>query len=259
MNLKRYGIVWKIVIFFLIFSIGCSKNQNSNTGNGSGNNGGGNGAGSSTTDIQYWVTRGDQSLLLAKSKTPILFAGTFNGNSSITVDSTNQFQSIEGFGFTLTDGSATLIKNLNSTDRNSLLKELFGNDSTSISISYLRLSMGASDLSASVYSYDDMPAGQTDSTLQNFNLRTDKSDVVAVLKQILVVNPNIKIISTPWSPPTWMKDNNNSVGGSLLPGYYNSYALYFVKYIQAMAIEGFNINAVIPQIEPLNPAINQGI
>jgi glucosylceramidase len=145
---------------------------------------------------------------------------------------------------------------LASTTKNDVLKELFGRDSNSISISYLRISIGASDLSASVYSYDDMPAGQTDPNLQNFSLATDQNNVIPLLKQILSINPSVKILGTPWSPPVWMKDNGSSVGGSLRPEYYSTYANYLVKYIQAMKATGVTIDAITPQNEPLNPNNN---
>ena len=95
------------------------------------------------------------------------------------------------------------------------MQELFGNSDNSIGISYLRVSIGASDLSAEVFSYDDMPAGQTDVTLVNFNLSKDTVDVIPLLKEILLINPNIKIMGSPWSAPVWMKDNGSSIGGSL--------------------------------------------
>lgn len=127
-----------------------------------------------------------------------------------------------------------LINRMNNSSRDSLLKELFGNGNGQIGVSFLRLSMGASDLDASVFSYNDLYGGQTDINQSKFSIAADKVNLVPVLKSILLINPNIKIISTPWSPPTWMKDNNNSIGGSLKPEYYASYAKYFVKYIQAM-------------------------
>ncbi len=126
----------------------------------------------------------------------------------------------------------------------------------SIGISYLRVSIGASDLSSNVFSYDDMPAGQTDVTLANFNLADDTTDLVPLLQQILTINPNIKILGSPWSPPTWMKDNASTIGGSLLTTYYAAYAKYFVKYIQAMQAKGISIDAITIQNEPENPANN---
>ena len=77
-----------------------------------------------------------------------------------------------------------------------------------------------------------------------------------MLKKILTINPNIKIIATPWSPPVWMKDNGSSKGGSLKPEYYGVYAQYFVKYIQEMKKNGITIDAVTPQNEPLHPGNN---
>jgi glucosylceramidase len=96
-----------------------------------------------------------------------------------------------------------------------------------------------------------MPAGQTDVNLDNFSLSQDTLDLVPILKQILTINPNIKILGSPWSPPLWMKDNGNSIGGSLQTQYYDTYARYFVKYIQQMQANGITIHAITPQNEPL--------
>jgi glucosylceramidase len=114
-------------------------------------------------------------------------------------------------------------------------------------------------LNASVFSYDDVSPGQIDTNLTQFNLAPDTTDLIPVLKQILAVNGSIKIIATPWSSPVWMKDNNSSVGGSLLPQYYKTYAQYFVKYIQQMKLQGIRIDAVAPQNEPLNPNNNPSL
>jgi glucosylceramidase len=84
-------------------------------------------------------------------------------------------------------------------------------------------------------------------------------DLIPLLKQIVAINPNIKIIAAPWSAPVWMKDNGSSVGGSLSPAYYNAYAKYFVKYIQQMKAQGITIDAVTPQNEPLNPGNNPSL
>ncbi|HEX3023834.1 MAG TPA: glycoside hydrolase family 30 beta sandwich domain-containing protein [Chitinophagaceae bacterium] len=202
-------------------------------------------------NVDFWLTMGDQSMLLRKQSDILSFGTVNNSYSFIDVDSTQTFQTIDGFGFTLTGGSAYVINRLSSADKANLLQELFGNSSTSIGISYLRISIGSSDLNASVFSYDDMPAGQTDVNLTNFNLNNDTTDLIPVLKQILAINPNIKILGSPWSPPIWMKDNNSSIGGSLLPQYYNVYAQYFVKYIQAMKAQGITVDAITIQNEPL--------
>ena len=202
------------------------------------------------TDVAFWLTKGDQSVLLQEQATSLLFGTSTNSNPTIDVDSSQVFQTIDGFGYTLTGGSADLINTMDASARNALLRELFSSDNNAIGVSYLRISIGASDLSTSVFSYDDLPAGQTDPTLQNFKIGPDTVNLVPLLQSILAINPNIKILASPWSPPTWMKDNNNSVGGSLLPQYYDAYARYFLKYIQAMKAKGINIDAVTVQNEP---------
>ena len=143
-----------------------------------------------------------------------------------------------------------MINKMNEAEKSALLEELFGKGENSIRISYLRVSIGASDLNPFVFSYDDMPPGQTDTALAHFSLSHDTVDVLPVLKRILAINPGIKIMGSPWSPPAWMKDNKNSKGGSLLPEYYGVYARYFVKYINEMKSRGINIDAITPQNEP---------
>jgi glucosylceramidase len=214
---------------------------------------------SGTNDMSAWLTYADQSVLLKKQNTTLSFNTNHDSYPVIDVDSTQTFQTVDGFGFTLTGGSAYVINQMSATAKSDLLKELFGSDSSAISISYLRLSIGSSDLNASVFSYDDMPAGQTDTLLDHFTLGPDTVDLIPMLKQILAINPNIKIIAAPWSAPTWMKDNGSTVGGSLLPAYYNAYAKYFVKYIQQMKTLGITITAITPQNEPLNPGNNPSL
>jgi glucosylceramidase len=218
----------------------CSKNKTSGSD-------GGHPAGAS---ISLWITKGDKSALLQK-QSDLRFGTVNNSYSFIDIDSTQTFQSIEGFGYTLTGGSAFLINHLSSSEKASVLQELFGSSENSIGVSYLRISIGASDLNASVFSYDDMPAGQTDINLQNFNLSKDTVDLIPVLKEILSINPNIKILGSPWSPPVWMKDNGSTIGGSLQTQYYDAYARYFVKYIRQMQANGITVNAITPQNEPL--------
>lgn len=206
-------------------------------------------------DIQFWLTEGNKSVLFSQQK-DIQFSNTSNQLFSITVDSTQKFQSIDGFGFCLTGGSAFLINSMPDQNKNNLLQELFSTNGNSIGISYIRISIGASDLSQRVYSYDDLPDGQTDISLSKFSLGADTTDLIPILKSILQINPGIKILGSPWSAPTWMKDNNSSKGGSLQKQYFDVYAAYFVKYIQAMKAQGINIDAITPQNEPLNPDNN---
>ncbi len=209
-----------------------------------------------SNDVEMWLTKSDQSVLFQKQATVLSFVSTANGYPNIDVDSATTYQTIDGFGYTLTGGSAYLINHMDASSRSSLLNELFGNTANSIGISYLRVSIGASDLNSSAFSYDDRPTGQTDISLSNFSLSQDTLDLIPVLKQILAINPNIKILGSPWSPPVWMKDNSSTIGGSLQPQYYNVYANYFVKYIQQMQVKGIPVNAITVQNEPQNPSNN---
>ena len=209
-----------------------------------------------TNDVDFWLTKGDQSVSLQKQTTVLGFGTSYNIYPAIEIDDNQLFQTVDGFGYTLTGGSAEVIKSLSASVKQQLLQELFGSGNTSVSVSYLRLSIGASDLNSTPFTYDDMPAGQTDISLNNFTLTPDMTALIPLLKEILVINPSIKIIATPWSAPVWMKDNGNFIGGSLQPQYYNVYAQYFVKYIQQMKAQGITVNAVTPQNEPLHPGNN---
>lgn len=208
------------------------------------------------SDVAFWLTKPDRSVLFQKQNISLVFKDAANAFPTITVDDTPSYQGIDGFGYTLTGGSATLINSLPAAKQEALLKELFLWDSTFIGVSYLRISIGASDLSASTFSYDDIPTGQTDPTLAQFSLSKEQTDLIPVLKKIVALNPNIKILGSPWSAPTWMKTNNDFKGGSLKPEYYSVYAQYFVKYIQAMKAEGITIDAITPQNEPLHGGNN---
>jgi len=206
-------------------------------------------------NADFYLTSPDEANLLALT-TSGLFPMVSNSNFTINVDEGTSYQEMDGFGYTLTGGSAMLINNMSSATRSELLQELFGTAENSIGISYLRISVGSSDLDATTFSYNDLPSGQTDVNLDNFSLNPDMSNLVPVLNEILAINPSIKILATPWSAPTWMKTNNNTIGGELLPQYYDTYANYFVKYIEGMAAQGITIDAITIQNEPENPFNN---
>ncbi|MBE9585088.1 glucosylceramidase [Mucilaginibacter sp. JRF] len=205
-----------------------------------------------TTDVDFWLTKGDRTSLFAKQNVAILFKQETNSNATIEVDSTQTYQPVDGFGFALTGGSAMLVNQLNATDKEALIRELFGTDGGGIGISYLRVTLGASDLSVAPFTYDEITTGVSDTELKQFSIDMEKKDLIPVLKMILAVNPDIKILASPWTAPTWMKDNEGYYGGSLKKEYYSVYAQYFVKYINAMKAEGITIDAITPQNEPLN-------
>lgn len=175
----------------------------------------------------------------------------------LQLDTTRQFQQMDGFGYTLTGGSAMHLMGLSAERRQQLLQELFS--AKGLAVSYLRLSIGASDLDPAPFSYNDLPAGEQDPELKQFSIKADEKYLIPVLKQILAINPKIKLLGSPWSPPAWMKSNNSTVGGELLEQHFGSYALYFVKYIQAMQQHGIELDAVTIQNEPLHPGNNPSL
>ncbi|SFO99818.1 glucosylceramidase [Chitinophaga sp. YR627] len=209
-----------------------------------------------STDVLMWLTKGDRSVLLKQQKVNLLFKDTLNVYPTIKVDASQTYQSIDGFGYCLTDGSAMLINTLPADAQDALLKELFLPDTAHLGVSYLRVSIGASDLSVAPFTYNDLPAGQTDVDMTKFSIEKERKDLLPILKKVVALSPNIKILGSPWSAPSWMKTNNASKGGSLKPEYYAAYARYFVKYIQAMKAEGITIDAITPQNEPLHGGNN---
>lgn len=206
-------------------------------------------------EVDFWITKGDESIKLQKQNTPVAFTASTNVYQNIDLDISQTYQSVDGFGYTLTGGSAEVINSLSASKKQELLQDLFGSSDNSISVSYLRISIGASDLNSSVFSYNDLDPGQTDVNLTKFSIEKDRG-VINLLKEILAINPKIKILGSPWSAPIWMKTNGSSMGGSLKPEYYGVYSQYFVKYIKAMKSEGINIDAVTIQNEPLHGGNN---
>lgn len=209
------------------------------------------------SQVAVWLTMPDKSALFFRQRgVSLRFGPNTNTNPTIAVDTTQTFQTMDGFGYCLTGGSALVLSRMDAPSRAALLKELFATDSTSLGVSYLRLTIGASDLNDQVYTYADSPGGQPDPTLSSFSLAPDRAYVLPMLKEILAMNPAIKLMASPWTAPTWMKDNNSSIGGRLLPQYYDAYARYLVKYLQAMRAEGITVEAITLQNEPLNPFNN---
>jgi glucosylceramidase len=198
-----------------------------------------------------WVTLPDQTKLLSKIA-DIPLSDTTENSLIIRLDTSITYQPMDGFGYTLTGGSAQLIQQkLSTTERDALMNDLFLQ--SGIGISYLRISIGASDLDENVFSYDDVTTGKTDEDLRHFSLAADTNYLIPTLKQILQLNPHIKLMGSPWSAPAWMKDNHAPKGGRLLPRYCGTYANYLVKYIQAMAREGIALDAITIQNEPEHP------
>ncbi len=176
-----------------------------------------------------------------EQQAPLTFgSGTGGSGQNVTVDENTQYQQFTGGGASFTDTAAYDLNSsgaLSAATRNSVMQKLF-DPVNGIGLDFLRNPMGASDLARNNYTYDDMPAGQTDPTLANFSIAHDLTDVVPLTKQARQLNPNVTVMATPWTPPPWMKDNDAYSQGWLQSQYYGAYAQYFVKYLQAYQAQG---------------------
>lgn len=204
---------------------------------------------------QIWISQAASQQMLQEQ----VLTSVPVGKAGIQINPQLQFQTIDGFGYTLTGGSSQLILALAPAKQKALLTELFGTTKNSIGISVLRIAVGASDLDANVFSYDDVPVGQKDETLEHFSLKASEKDLIPLMQSIKKINPSIKFMATPWSPPAWMKDNQASKGGSLLPQFYPVYAQYLVKYLKSIEALGLPFDYLTPQNEPLHPENNPSL
>lgn len=225
-----------------------------------------NGAETSANSIIVYTTKADASKKMFREAN-IGFNSNTTTNPVITIDASQKFQTIDGCGLALTGSAAYMLKQLSQSARTTLLKELFEVGNT-MSLSIIRITIGASDFSTTPYTYDDMPSGQTDGGLASFSLNRhdDLNYVIPVLEEILAINPNIKIMAAPWSPPAWMKrsgslnaiDESDTYNNSLMDGYRTVWASYLVKYLQALKNNSPSIPvwAITVQNEPRTLSVN---
>jgi glucosylceramidase len=199
-----------------------------------------------------WLTTGDQANLLSERSDRV--AAPDPGAPTITIDPAKTYQTVAGFGASITDSSAHLLAR--SPRRDAVMRELF-DPRGGLGLSYLRQPMGASDFVAGAhYTYDDVPAGRRDYRLAHFSIAHDEAEILPLLRQARALNPSLKVMATPWSPPAWMKTNGSLVGGRLIddPRVYGAYADYFVRFVQAYRRAGVPIDAITLQNEPQNRA-----
>jgi len=204
-------------------------------------------------------TNDETQLMAAQSGVNFTPSTADAGTNTVVVDPAQQYQSIEGFGAAFTDSAAYLLMEVEpSSTLSGTLNDLFTLNGNGIGLSFMRIPMGASDLALSVYSFDDMPVGQTDLTLSNFSIAHDQTYILPLILQAKTLNPQMKLMANPWSPPGWMKDPSSMnpvsmLGGTLLMTAPNetAFANYFVKYIQAYQAGGVPIDYISLQNEPL--------
>jgi glucosylceramidase len=207
---------------------------------------------SSDPQVQVIVTTGDRAMLLQPQQGISFTTGGNSTGAVITVDERRKYQQIDGAGGSLTDSSAWLIWNkLTAAQKDELMQELFS-PTSGIGISFLRQPMGASDFSANGnYSYDDVPPGETDLNLTHFSISHDSEYIIPLIKHALSINPSLKVVALPWSPPAWMKTNGTMNGGNINPAYFPALSGYFVDFVNAYQREGIPIYALSVQNEPL--------
>src|SRR5262245_34472249 len=194
--------------------------------------------------VKVWVTTDDQRKKLERQPSLSFSEGCGVGGSTIFVDESQRYQTIEGFGASFTDSAAYLLyQKVPPSELNSVMGSLFDRRN-GIGISFVRNPMGASDLSRSIYSYQD-------SNGTDFSIAHDLVDIVPLVRAAKQINPQLKITASPWSPPGWMKTSGSMIGGSLRPDAYAAFADYFVKFLKAYAAEGIPIDYISLQNEPL--------
>ena len=166
---------------------------------------------------------------------------------NITINPEETFQEITGFGGSFTEASAYLLNELSEENRNDIIEAYFGESGARYSLT--RTHMNSSDFSLGNYSYAPVPG---DRELENFSIEEDRDDLIPMIKDAMAVSQDgFRIISSPWTAPPWMKDNNDWKGGKLLPEYYDTWALFFSKYLTAYKEEGIDIWGITVENEPL--------
>ncbi|WP_405063095.1 discoidin domain-containing protein [Kribbella sp. NBC_01505] len=213
-----------------------------------------------TTQARVWVTTPDRAELLHE-RAPVAFQPNKHsqrGNSdltTITVDPRTTYQTMDGFGASITDSSAAVLSRLSPALREETLRKLF-DPKQGIGVSFLRQPVGSSDFTAAAehYTFDDVAPGQTDFKLKQFSIKHDEQQVLPLLRRAKQLNPALKVMASPWSPPAWMKTGDSLVGGRLKddPAVYDAYARYLVKFVEAYTRAGVPVDFLSIQNEPQN-------
>ena len=202
--------------------------------------------------VSVWMTTDDRSELLQPQGSVKFSPNPGPTNVVIYVDETQVYQTVEGFGAAFTDSSAYLLNEIAvPSDRDIAMSNLFTRAGSGIGLSFMRTPIGASDFAQQMYSFDDLPQGQTDPELNNFSIIHDQRDIIPIILQAKALNSDLEVVASPWSPPGWMKTTESMIGGTLLPSMYDPFAHYLVKYLQAYEAAGIPINYLTVQNEPL--------
>tara|TARA_Y100000034_G_scaffold133809_1_gene200420 strand:- start:18383 stop:19837 length:1455 start_codon:yes stop_codon:yes gene_type:complete len=184
--------------------------------------------------------------------TPITTSSSGDADFSIVLHPEKEKQTITGFGGAFTEASAYLLNKLSKENRDSILKAYFSKEGANYSLT--RTHMNSCDFSLSNYSYTPVA---DDVNLEHFSIQEDRDDLIPMIKDAMAISEEgFKIFGSPWTAAPWMKDNNNWVGGKLLPKYYDTWALFFSKYADAYKAEGIDIWGFTVENEPLGNGNN---
>ncbi|CAN5128563.1 glucosylceramidase [soil metagenome] len=199
-----------------------------------------------------WVTTADRSELLSAQPALVFSPASGEvGTPVITVDPSQRHQTLVGFGAAITDATGWLIQNrLTPDQRDALLRDLFGRDGEGLGFSFTRITIGASDFSSEHYSLDDAPDGRADPELAHLSLARPARAVFPTVRQALAINPDLKVMASPWSAPAWMKTTGSLIKGQLKPEAYPTYARFFARYVDEAAKQGVPIDYLSIQNEP---------
>jgi glucosylceramidase len=198
---------------------------------------------------EMWLTTADETQKLAPQPLQRA-AGPAVGDEAVAIDSSKHFQRMHGFGAAMTDASALLLSKLSEDKRKALMAELFGRGNGGLGLSFTRLTVGASDFSTSDYSYDDTPANAPDPQLRYFSIDPAKKYVLPRVREALAINPELKVMISPWSAPAWMKTTRSLIKGQLVPQYYPAFAAYLARTVQEFGREGVPVSMLTIQNEP---------
>lgn len=209
--------------------------------------------------VQVWLSTADRKMQLARQ--PDIELSPRNAQSDdVIIDTQATYQTMVGFGAAITDSSAWLLQNrMSDAQRELLLREVFG-PPPGLNMAMTRLTIGSSDFSLHHYTLDDMPNGDVDPLLVHFNITPNLRNVIPTVQEALLINPQLRIIASPWSAPAWMKSSANLITGELLPSLQSAYADYLVKYVETYRGYGIPIFALTVQNEPaFEPATYPGM
>lgn len=202
--------------------------------------------------VKAYITTANKTMLLKEVEVADL-SKVKDGAAELRIDNATRYQKMEGFGPAITGSSAYNLSKMKPAEREKLLRAAF-DPKEGLGYNYIRMSIGCSDFSLQEYTWCDMEG------LEFFAVHDeDKNYVFPILREILAINPDVKIIAAPWTAPLWMKIDrysnkpyNKWAGGKLNPDYYDEYAQYLRMWVEEMELNGFQIESITPQNEPLH-------